>query len=318
MARLSLTKACSRLLEHDDILFLCHRYPDGDTIGSAFALCRAVTSLGKRASVMCGDILPPKFSYIFSDIEPVELSAHPYIVAVDVADPQLLGVLESEYGDKVDLCIDHHPSNRNYAGETYVDANAAAVGEIVYRMLNGLHVELTQPLALALYTAIATDTGCFRFSNVTANTLRTAAKLIETGIDFYAINQSMFETKSRARLQIERELLESLDYRAGGSVAMMTLTCDMMERANACEGDIDGVSGLPRCIEGVKAGIMFREVENGYKVSVRSVPGVNACEMCRLYGGGGHAAASGCVIKTSLDEAKDLMLEAYYKVTGEE
>ena len=317
MARMSLTKVIERLLEHDEILFLCHRYPDGDTIGSAFALCRAVLSLGKRASVMCGDILPPKFSYIYEDVEPAELSDHPYIVSVDVADPSLLGVLESDYGHKIDLCIDHHPTRREFAKESYVDSKAAATAEIIYRIINGLGVELTKPIALALYTAIATDTGCFRYSNVTPATLRTAAKLMETGIDAYWVNQRMFETKTRARLQIEREMLESLDFRAGGRVAMMTLSTDMVERAGASEGDIDGIAALPRCIEGVEAGITFREGENGYRVSVRTAPGVSASDICRMFGGGGHAAAAGCTLNTSLDEAKDLILEAFEKVTGE-
>ncbi|MBQ9993143.1 MAG: bifunctional oligoribonuclease/PAP phosphatase NrnA [Clostridia bacterium] len=308
MSRLSLKAAAERLLGQDNILILCHRFPDGDTIGSAFALCRALRSIGKKVNVMCGDILPSKFSYIFRGIEPMDFRVK-YIVAVDVADPSRLGILEKDYGSRVDLSIDHHGSNTDFAKESFVDSSAAAAGEIIFRILPLLGAELTQDIAMALYTAISTDTGCFRYSNVTANTHRIASKLIETGIDSYEVNRVMFETKTRARMQLERAMLDSLLYRFDDKLAIVTITEQMIRDAGASDSDIDGLSAVPRCIEGVKVGVMLRETGNGYKISVRTVTGVNACDICALLGGG-HAAAAGCFVKGSLEEARDKIIDA--------
>lgn len=317
MAKISLKKAAERLLENDNILILCHRYPDGDTVGSAFALCLALRAAGKTANVMCGDIIPAKYGYIYEDIKPQEMREK-FIVAVDVATPELLGLLEKDYGSKVDLCIDHHGTNSGYAKEYFVDSKAAAAGEVIFRLLPYLGVELTQPIAMALYTAICTDTGCFRYSNVTANTMRVAAKLMETGIDAYSVNRRMFETKSRERLAIERSAIEAMTYRKGGRMAVMPVTAKMLEDAGVSEGDIEGLSSMPRQIEGVQVGIMLREVVGGIKISVRSVPGVDASAICGRLGGGGHSAAAGCFIKgASMEEAVDRIIESAEAALGE-
>ncbi len=309
MAKVSLKKAAALLLEQDDIVILCHRYPDGDTIGSAFALCRALRDLGKKANVLCGDIMPRKFGYIFEDLAPMDIKER-FVVSVDVADSALLGLLEEDYAGRIDLCIDHHGSNRLKASNSYVDAKAAATGEIIYQLLSPLGAQLTDRIALSLYTAISTDTGCFRYSNVTARTHQIAAKLIETGIDAHTVNMVMFETKSMARFGIEREMMSNLDLRYDGRMAIITLTNEMVERFAVNEGDIDGLSAMARNIEGVDLGIMIREISGGYKISARSSKAVNACEFCKIFGGGGHPAAAGCTITDlSLEEVKQILVE---------
>lgn len=309
MARISIKKAAELLLAQDDIIILCHRYPDGDTIGSAFALCMALRSQGKRANVICGDIIPAKYGYIYAEIPPMDVKER-FVVSVDVADPALLGLLESEYAGRIDLCIDHHGSNRISAKYSVIDSNAAAAGEIIYRFLTPLGVPLTRCIAAALYTAIATDTGCFRYSNVTARTHRIAARLLETGFDSHNINQVMFETKSRSRFLAEQEMLGNLDFRYDGRMAIIVLTNELMERTGIGEGEIDGLSAIARSIEGVELGIMIREVKDGYKVSARTSQTVNACEFCKLLGGGGHPAAAGCTIAAeSVTDAKNILVE---------
>ena len=309
MPKVSLKKAAESLLEKDRILILCHRNPDGDTVGSAFALCRALRDLGKKVNVMCGDIIPAKYDYIYSDIRPDDMREQ-FVVAVDVASAEMLGLLEKDYGAKVDLCIDHHGSNTGYAKETFVDSGAAAVGEIIFRLLPMLGAELTKPIAMALFTAISTDTGCFRYSNVTPKTHRIAAKLMETGIDAYSVNQKMFETKSHGRLELERRVMETLRFHADGRIAIMHITAQMLEESGACEGDIEGLSAIPRQIEGVKIGLLLREMNGGVKVSARSVPGVDCSAMCARLGGGGHPAAAGGFIKAPMEQAIDTAVEA--------
>lgn len=314
MAKVSLKKAAELLLEQDEIVILCHRYPDGDTIGSAFGLCMALRDLGKKANVLCGDIIPRKYSYIFEHLEPMDIRER-YIVSVDVADSNLLGVLEGDYADRIDLCIDHHGSNRLRAKNSYVDDQAAATGEIIFRLLSYLGAQLTKSIAIALYTALSTDTGCFRYSNVTPRTHMIASKLMETGIDAHSVNLVMFETKTMARFGIESEMMAGIDFRYDGRLAIITLTNEMIERHGVNEGDIDGLSAMARNIEGVDLGIMIREIAGGYKISARSSKAVNACEFCKLMGGGGHPAAAGCTLSgVSLEEARCTLVEMAGKV----
>lgn len=318
MARLTLTAAANKLLEQDNILVLCHRYPDGDTIGSAFALGFALRKLGKKVNVMCGDIFPSVYSYIFENFEP-EVMKEKFVVAVDVADRSMLGMLEKPYGDKVDLCIDHHGSNTGYAKDTYVDANSASAGEIIWALLPKLGVEADRQIANALYTAVSTDTGCFKYSNTTPKTLRTAAKLLDIGADGAKINTLMFDTMSMGRLKLERAALESIKFYCGGKIASVVLTNEMFENSGASEGDLEGLSSLPRKVEGVVVGIFLRETANGYKVSVRTHQPANACTICKQFGGGGHSAAAGSFIKAdSVEEALDKIVEAAAKHLGEE
>lgn len=314
MAKVSLKKAAELLLAQDEIVILCHRSPDGDTIGSAFALCMALRDLGKKANVLCGDIIPQKYNYIFAHLAPIDIREK-YIVTVDVADPALLGILQNDYADRIDLCLDHHGSNKLKAAHSFVDAGAAAAGEIIYRLVGLLGTPVTKEIATALYTAISTDTGCFRYSNVTAQTHRIAARLLDLDVDAYAINQVMFEVKSISRFLLEQEILGNIDFRFDGRLAMIVLTKEMMARYAVNEGDIDGLSAIPRNIDGVKMGILIREVSDGYKLSVRTSRSVNACDFCRTFGGGGHPAAAGCTVRSDcVEETKQMIVENAEKI----
>ncbi len=304
MKKVSVKQAASLLLEKDKYLILCHRYPDGDTIGSAFALCRALRTAGKKANVMCSDIIPSKYSFVYTGLESENFRVE-NIISVDVADAKLLGSsLEKEYGGRVILCVDHHGSNTGYAENLLLDSTAAAAGEVVWRLIKQLGVEPDVKMGEAIYTAVSTDTGCFRYSSTTSNTLRLAAQLLEMGVDAARINKLMFETKSKARVEIERGMYKSLEYWFGGKAAVMTLTEEMIRNAGAGEGDLDNIAAMAIQIEGVQAGITFRQCDAGYKVSLRTVQGINACEICRHFGGGGHVVASGCTIPGDLDMAK--------------
>ncbi len=304
MKKVSLKQASELLLEKDKYLILCHRYPDGDTIGSAFALCRALRSIGKRANVMCADIIPSKYSFVYEGLESENFRVE-NILAVDVADAKLLGPsLEKEYGGRVLLCVDHHGSNTGYAENLLLDSSAAAAGEVVWRLIKQMGIESDVKMGEAIYTAVSTDTGCFRYSSTTAHTLRLAAQLLEAGVDAAKINKLMFETKTKARVEIERGMYKSLEYWFGGKAAVMTLTEEMISNAGAGEGDLDNIASMAIQIEGVQAGITFRQCDGGYKVSLRTAQGINACEICRHFGGGGHIVASGCTIPGDLDMAK--------------
>lgn len=309
MNNITVEKCAKRLLAVDNITILCHRYPDGDTIGSAFALCAALQKLGKRAKVRCCHAFPAKFDYITKSVRVDEFDEK-FVVAVDVAAPTQLGGLELEYTGRVELCIDHHKLHTPYEKELLIEPDFAAAGELVFALIQAMGVELDTLMLNALYTAIATDTGCFRYSNCNAHTMRIAAELMELGAQTALVNKLMFETKSRAKIELERRLYETLRYYHDGRIAVMTLFLSAIADAGASDDDIDGLAGLPRQIEGVDIGILMRETDGGFKISVRTSPPYDVSGVCAQFGGGGHAGASGCTIMGSYETALEKITEA--------
>ena len=305
----------SRLLGADDILILCHKNPDGDTLGSGAALCLALRRLGKTAAVLCSDPIPAM--YAFLPITVFDGSFAPrFVVAVDVAGIQLFGDKNNmpRYAEHVDLCIDHHASNSGYAYESLVDGSAAAAAELLTSLIPELGVELTPDIAACLYTGLATDTGCFRFTNTTAATHRAAARLIEAGADMATLNERLFECRSHARMEAERMALESLEYYYGDRCAMICLTWDQIQAAGVAGAELEDLTSLPRSIEGVEVGLTLRQQKDGsYKISVRTGNQTNACSIARRLGGGGHPRAAGCEISGNLDNAKHAILDEVKK-----
>lgn len=306
---ITLESAAKTLLSKDKILILTHRSPDGDTIGSGYALAMALRKLGKNVKVDCTDPFPEKYSYFTDKLEKLEFDEE-FVVSVDIADTKLLGEKLSDYADKIDLCIDHHGSNTKYAKEYYVEASAAAAAQVIAKLIRLMNVEFEKDIANAIYTGITTDTGCFRYTNVTAETHRIAADMIDCGAESGMINRLMFETKSRSRLEIERRVMDSIQFYLDGRCAIAYATIDMMKESGAVDSDMEGVSSLPRQIEGVMAGITLREKNNGkFKVSVRTTDELDASAICANFGGGGHKAAAGCMITGTLNEAIEQIIE---------
>lgn len=306
---ITLESATKTLLSKDKILILTHRSPDGDTIGSGYALAMALRKLGKSVKVDCTDPFPEKYSYFTDKLEKLEFDEE-FVVSVDIADTKLLGEKLSDYADKIDLCIDHHGSNTKYAKEYYVEASAAAAAQVIAKLIRLMNVDFDKDIANAIYTGITTDTGCFRYTNVTAETHRIAADMIDCGAESGMINRLMFETKSRSRLEIERRVMDSIQFYLDGRCAIAYATIDMMKESGAVDNDMEGVSSLPRQIEGVMAGITLREKNNGkFKVSVRTTDELDASAICANFGGGGHKAAAGCMITGTLNEAIEQIIE---------
>lgn len=223
---LNLSTLCKFLKKHDDYIILTHTSPDGDTLGSAYALALGLISIGKKAFVVCNDEIPEKYNYF---VKEANLKSIDYktVVAVDVADAKLLGSLYEKYSDKIELTIDHHVSNTHYAKNLYLDAAASATAECIYEILKKLHIKITPLMATALYTGISTDTGCFKYSNVTPKTHRIAAELHSFGIDAAEINRKMFDTKSKQRVELEKMVLETAEFLFDDRCLLLTVTSEM-------------------------------------------------------------------------------------------
>ena len=301
--------ALQRLRQAEDVLILTHANPDGDTLGSGCALFWGLRQLGKRVKLLCGDPIPEKYRYLLHGLENGEFDER-YIISVDVADKSLLGAaLEESYGDRVDLSIDHHGANRLFAKETYVESDSASACEIIYLLLLSLGVEFGKELADCLYTGVSTDTGCFRYSNVTPRTHRIAADLMERGADHTRIDVLMFETKDMGFLRLQQKCLEELELFYDGRVCVLNITRALLEETGGKDEDCDEIVALSRQIAGVRIGVTFKEKKDGsLKVSVRTHEGIDAAAICAVFGGGGHKRAAGCQFTCSKREALAKML----------
>lgn len=297
------------LKSHDNYEILTHAYPDGDTLGSGFALCLALQQIGKNARVITTKV-PSKFLYLLNGVKQQIFNAET-ILSTDVAADSLLGSNMSEYLGSVDICIDHHGSNTFNAKQKFVDKYAAATCEIIYKLLNRMEVKFTPEIANCLYTGVSTDTGCFRYSNTTADTMRVAASLMDFGCNTDYINKAMFETKSKDKIRLERAVYDTMEYCADGKCAIIHTTLDMVGKLNIGDDEMEGLASIPRQIEGVLIGITMREKEGSFfKISVRTNGNINASDFCSQFNGGGHPAAAGCSIKGDLKSVKEKLVKA--------
>ncbi len=304
---MTITNVCEILKSKNNIEILTHASPDGDTLGCGYGLCLVLQQMGKNARVVT-EALPKKFEYLTTGVKEQDFEAE-FVVSVDIASLSLLGTNFEKYHDKIDLCIDHHGSN-SMDIEKYVDPNAAAACEIIYQIAVELGVNITKEIANCLYTGIATDTGCFRFSNTTERTHQIASKLMEVGCDFAIINKKMFDTKSKGRMALEYSVYNTMVYFAGGKGAIMCVTQDTLNSLNVSSDDIEGIEAIPRAIEGVLMGITVKEKEDkSFKISVRTNKGISASEFCKKFDGGGHPAAAGCRLTGTLEEVREILIK---------
>lgn len=298
------------LRRKDHILIITHRRPDGDAVGCGAALCRGLRAMGKDAWVLENpDLTERYFEYFEGLVAPKDYEPE-FVVTVDCAALHLLCLGAESYHGSIGLAIDHHGSHAAYSEEVWVDSDAAACGEMILELLLHMAGTLPEGCGAPLYLAISTDTGCFQYTNTTANTLKAAAYLTEQGVDTYAINKVMFGTKSMARLKLESSLVDGMEFYSQGKVCVMTLTPEMMESAGATNNDIDDIAGFPRVVEGVQIGILVRQLEDGSsKASVRTAGIANASDICAPMGGGGHPGAAGLTLDVPAAELKRLLLE---------
>lgn len=306
----SILETAEYLKQNDNYVILTHASPDGDTLGAAYALYYGLKQLGKTVEVICPDLIPSKYGYFACNTDHVKRDGA-VIIAVDVADSRLLGSLENDFGAEVDLNIDHHVSNLRYAKSLLLDYDASATCEIIYELLIALKVTLNDIIAKALYTGISTDTGCFKYSCVTAKTHKIAAELYNYNIEADRINKVMFDTKSKNLLTLERMVLDRAEYHFDDKCMLLTITADMQTKTGCSGPDLEGITVISRSVEGVIAGVTLKQTgTDTYKASVRTYDPLDASKICKILGGGGHKNAAGATLCGALDEVKAQVLDA--------
>ena len=309
---MTLIDTAAFLQSRDRFTIVTHRRPDGDTLGSAALLCRGLRQLGKTAHVLENPEITKKYTQLVENLTKPAVESGDTVISVDVAAENMC--MHSAEKLQIDLRIDHHRTGSSFSDRELVDPVAAACGQIIYDLLMEMGVSLDEPMGIALYTAISTDTGCFRFANTQSHTLEVAARCAEVITDLYGLNQRLFGTVSLARLQLQGWLIDNALFLQDRRVVICPLPLEVEKRLGITEDDTENLSGFPRSIEGVLLAATLRETESGdIKMSVRAAPGYDAGAICAKFGGGGHRGAAGATVHMTMDEAVRALIAALPK-----
>ena len=311
MKKLTRNETAQFLRERDHYVILTHRRPDGDTLGSAAALCLLLRKIGKTAHVLHNPEAFPRLSWLVDDLSREVAEEGDCLISVDVASDDMLPKAFKQYQNHITLRIDHHGASTSFTEFEHVDAASASCAEILYDLAVEMGVELDRELAEAVYVGASTDTGCFRFANTTGHTLRTAAACVEAGARTFLLNQELFETNTLARLKIQAWMIDHLKLLKNGTLALAVIPRAVELELGATEDDMDNISSIPRTVAGVKVAATLRESPEGdVKLSVRAVPGYDATKLAVQFGGGGHVGAAGAHIRMTLDKVLPLVEQA--------
>lgn len=303
------------------ITLIAHIQPDGDTLGSCFALAHVLRKRGKTIIVCCDSEMPEKYRNLFL---PYELTAHKQApqstdlaVAIDCADKARLGKCARIFDcAKVSANIDHHVTNEGFADLNYI-TGASSVGEMIFELFNLMQTEHDELSAKFLYIAMATDTGNFNYSNTNKNVLTYTAQLIGL-FDLRETADVLFRQRSLILTLLIGRALSRLEIFANGKIAALTLLASDMKELGAKSADCENIVDFAREIENVNVAIFFRELPTAIKISFRSKGDFNVGAIASMYGGGGHAAASGCVVNGKLDEVKPQIIEKVAELFSDE
>ena len=307
-------KAAELLKNCGNAYILIHQSPDGDCIGAGMTIYHLLKSMGKKAKILCSDDIPKRYAFLTEDYEDEDFEPD-YIISTDVADINLLGKYKNEYGDKVDLCIDHHISNTHYAKNTLVCPDASAACEVLFEVLMTMDIKPDNKICACIYTGIATDTGCFKYENASSRSHEIVAAIKKySDINYAQINRRLFDIKSRGQLKMESAVSDKMEYYLDGKCTMITITLELLETLNVDLGEVDGLAGIPLQYEDAEVGVTIKQRdEDSYKISMRSANDVNVSDICASLGGGGHVKAAGCLVHGTLDEVKKIIVDAVEK-----
>lgn len=302
----SMSEILSFIRDNRQFTVMSHTSPDGDTLGSALALIHMLRALGKEAEAVCSDPVPGVYSFL-PGADEVKIAGegigYPAVIAVDCADKCRFGKA-AKFFDSANTTanVDHHGTNDMYAGANWMEETAAC-GELIYRLIKELGVELTSDMATCLLTALMTDTGCFAYSNVTQQTMVIAGALIAAGADNAEINMRVYRTSPYAKSMLQAEAVSRTKLYCDGKLAVTTVTLGDMARYGAKSEYCDGIVEQLRDIDTVEIAVFLREDEGKIKGSLRSKRYADVSRIAVTLGGGGHKRAAGYTCYCTIEEA---------------
>ena len=299
------------LSDHDKYVILTHIRPDGDTLGSASALCLGLRSLGKTAHVLVNTGVGGRFRWMLEGLTVEEAGKDDTVISTDVASPGMLPDNAQGYLDRVRLRIDHHGSATSFSDLELVDPDSASCAEVVYDVLELMEAPRQAEVLDRIYVGLSTDTGCFRFANTTAHTFRVAAACAEGGARVYQLNQELFETNTLGKLRMQGWIVEHMRLLHCGTMAICAIPRSVELELGVTSDDMNNISNFPRTVAGVNVAATIRETEDGLaKISVRAVPGYDATVIAEKFGGGGHKGAAGASLRLPMAQVEQIVEQA--------
>ena len=308
-----MNELAGEIKKQDDILVLTHINPDGDALGSAFALNMALCSMGKKSRVVLMAPMPQKYTFPELKAEYMLLCDAPEsfscVITVDCADFRRLGEAKKLFSQaEYTINIDHHLSNEGFANLNYVVPEPSA-GEIVYDLICALGLQLDVDTAAALYVAISSDTGNFTYENTQPRTFERCAKIAETGLPITSIANRLYNARTYESTLLIGKVIENLRLYFDARLAVTRITLSELNGIGATAEDCETVINYARDINTVELAVFIRQFkENLYKVSFRSKNDIDVMEIAQRFDGGGHKKASGCTMRGDLEDILDTVL----------
>ncbi len=296
------------------ILVIAHIQPDGDTLGSCFALQHMLGSIGKRSDIYCDDGIPHRYAELFPENGLISVIEDKYdlAIAIDCADKSRLGKAQKIFKKINNINIDHHITNEKFGKLNYI-AEASSVGEIIFELMAEEGVPHDEMSARYLYIAMSTDTGNFTYSNTGRKCLRYTSELVGL-FDIRETADILFRRRTLVLTRLITRALTRLETFEEGKVASVTLLTKDMKELGASSSDCENIVDFAREIEETKVAVFFREIKNGVKVSLRSKGDIDVCSVASSFGGGGHKNASGFCTAGKIDEVKNTVIEILIKM----
>lgn len=302
----------------NSIAVVTHTSADGDALGSSFGLAIALEALGKKVSVFLEEPVPKTLDFLPGQYFVSEYKGEQFdlCICVDTSDIKRLGKRDGIYVNAIKkITIDHHTTNNMQADGLWIDEKASATGEMIYKLVRALDVEVNTEIAVNLYTAIVTDTGGFRYSNTTPECHIIAADLLSNGVPFANIVKRVFETVSYSKILLMKKTLQNLTLYFNGKVAVSYLLYDDIKSVEAQNDDFEGLVNVGRNIEGVEVSLFLREEQPGhFKGSLRANEYVDVARIASVFSGGGHKRAAGFSVEGDLEESVKNVLSEIEKV----
>jgi len=310
------------LLKDDNFTLISHMLPDGDSIGSLLALGAGLKRIGKKVQMFTPGPIPRKYTFLkgaeLVDNQVFSSTSSKVVIVLDSSDEERLGLFKDQVMSFARIInIDHHVTNQSFGSLNLIDAEASATGEIVFGILKELGVELDQPIAEALYVAISTDTGSFKYDNTTSHTHLVIAELLKYDLSPGVLSQKIFDERPLSFFILLKEAISSLELYLKQTVAVMTISKDIRVGSGATTDDLDGIVNYTRNIEGIELGILFyvesdREVKVGFRSKLLDVSA-----LAGKLNGGGHVRAAGCRLQGNYETVKEKVLREAFEMLKE-
>ena len=297
------------------ILILAHEKPDGDAVGSSFAMYHFLKNINKIVDISLIDV-PSCFNYIknFNIIKQIPDKDYDLCIVLDCSKKERIAIKEGLLPENI-INIDHHYTNTNFGKINYAKSDLSSCAEVLYYLFKDTY-DIDSVIGECLLTGIITDTGGFANDNVLPSTLDMASDLVKTGADFHKVYYNAISKQTKNQFELYNIARERLVFYANGKISYTYITKEDIDRLKCSKGDHEGIVDIGRNIDGVEVSIFIHE-DNGYRVSLRSNGKIDVSEIAILFDGGGHKMAAGCLIKDNFQETKELLINEIIKRVNE-